>query len=373
MSSNKPLQPHHGEIPHHEDIPATATEAFLEKNFRKIVIGAVAVAAVASVGGLVRYKSHQTAVEAGEQLTAAKTVEDCDIVAQKFPGSNAAGNALLLKADLLWKANKKDSAVAALKEFTNAYSKHPFYQAGLIGLASKLEATGDKAGAKAIYDRFTGEFSKSEFAAVAQVRLADILWADGKEDEAKKMLELLPSKYPGEMTVEATQQRLDLIAAGLPTKEVDGPPQPKKEDKPAGTPTVGQPIEIKPGGSVTPIKLDAGLGTLSPTVPAPTAPSPAGDGKGKIEVKPAPASAVGQPKMLEPKPEPSKPTATPTAPNIKIGPPVKPATPPAGAPAVNPPPSPPPPANTPAAPAPAAAAPKPVTPPAPPADGDAKK
>lgn len=329
MSSNKPLQPHHGEIPHHEDIPATATEAFLEKNFRKIVIGAVAVIAVASVGGLVRYKSHQTAVEAGEQLTAAKTVEDCDIVIQKYPGSNAAGNALLLKADLLWKANKKDSAVGTLQEFTKNFPKHPFYQSGLLGLASKLESTGDKAGAKAIYERFNGEFGKSEFTSVAQVRLADILWADGKEDEAKKLLELLPSKHPGEMSVEMTQQRLDLIAAGLPTREVDGPPQPKKEDKPADpkagpgvTGALGQPIEIKPG-NIKPIKLEAGLG--APNVPAGT-PVP-GEFKPQTPPKPPvppPAPAAGV-------------NGGASAPTIKLGPPVQQITPaPGAAPATKP-------------------------------------
>lgn len=328
MSNSQPLQPHHGEVPHHDAPYVTPTEAFLEKNFRKIILLAVVVVAVASVVFMIRYKSRQTANAAAEQVSAAKTVEDCDLVVQKYPGSTAAGNAMLLKADLLWKANKKDSAVGVLKDFTKSFSKHPFHLSGLMGLASKLEAIGEKSEAKAIYERVTSEYAKSEFAPLAQVRLGDLLWSDGKEEEAKKLFESLPSKYPGELSVSMSQQRLDLIAAGLPTKEVDGPPPPKKEDKPAGAAAGSPPINLKPGG-VTPIKLDAGLGakgTLSPTAPAPPSPAPSVPGTSKIVPPPAPPAPTSTPgiKVAPPAPTTPPPAASPS--------PAKPAAPaPAGA------------------------------------------
>ena len=339
MSNDQPLQPHHGEIQHHEDTPVTPTEAFLEKNFRKIVLVAVVAVAAVAVIGMIRYKTHQTALAAAEQVSSAKTVEDCDLVAQKYPGSIAAGNAALLKADLLWKANKKDSAVGTLKEFTKSFPKHPFFLSGLMGLASKLESIGDKAEAKAIYERLTGEFGKSEFAPLAQARLGDMLWADGKDDEAKKLFESLPSKYPGELSVGVSQSRLDLIAAGLPTKEVDGPPQPKKEDKPADPKTGANPIQITPGG-VTPIKLDAGLGakgTISPTanLTPPGAPPGVGTKPNLPPLTPAPTAPTTV-KMIDPSnaaPSPTKPAEPPT---IKLGPPVQQPPAPPSTPAVKP-------------------------------------
>jgi TolA-binding protein len=339
MSNDQPLQPHHGEIPHHDAPAPTPTEAFLEKNFRKIVLLVVIAVAAVAVIGMVRYKSHQTGLAAAELVSSAKTVEDCDLVVQKYPGSVAAGNAMLVKADLLWKANKKDSAIGVLKDFTKSFPKHPFFLSALMGLASKLESAGDKGEAKAIYERMSSEFGKSEFAPLAQIRLGDMLWADGKDEEAKKLFEGLPSKYPGELSVNMSQNRLDLIAAGLPTKEVDGPPQPKKEDKPGDSTGASAPIQITPGG-VTPIKLEAGLGptgTISPTATATPQGTAVTTPAIKIEPTPAPANppASGPPsvKMIEPAPAPASPDKPATPPSIKLGPPVQqpvaPTTPPA--------------------------------------------
>lgn len=333
-------------------------EAFLDQNFRKIVMLAIVAAGAVAVVGLVRYKSNQTAQAAAQQVSSAKTVEDCDLVVQKYPGSVAAGNALLLKADLLWKANKKDSALGVLREFTKGFPKHPFFLGGLMGLASKLESTGEKAEAKSIYERFNGEFSKSEFAPVAQVRLGDLLWADGKDAEAKKHFEQLPGKYPGELSVSMSQNRIDLIDAGLPTKEVDGPPQPKKEDKPAGPTATSAPVQITPGG-VTPIKLEAGKnGTISPTIQVTPQGTVTTGAKPSIQLKPGSPTAQppGQLKMIEPS-NAIKPGANPPA--IKLGAPLQklptPPTPPAPA-SVKVDPS----AATPSAPAPKAPAPSPA-------------
>ena len=334
MSNDQPLQTHHGEIPHHDAPAVTPAEAFLEQNFRKIVLLAVVVVAAVAVVGMVRYKSHQTELAAAEQVSSAKTVEDCDLVVQKYAGSVAAGNAMLVKADLLWKANKKDSAIGVLKDFTKSFPKHPFFLSALMGLASKLESAGDKGEAKAIYERMSSEFGKSEFAPLAQLRLGDMLWADGKDEEAKKLFETLPSKYPGELSVNMSQNRLDLIAAGLPTKEVDGPPQPKKEDKPGDPKGASAPIQITPGG-VSPIKLEAGLGpngTISPTATATPQGTAVTTPAIKIEPSATPPGAV---KMIEPGTAPAAPAKPAATPSIKLGPPVQqpapPATPPAPA------------------------------------------
>jgi TolA-binding protein len=300
MSNDEPIYNHTGEVPHsHQAAAVTGSEALLEKHFKKIVLLAIVAAAGASVAGLVKYKNTLTATEAGQLVSAAKTVEDCDLVAQKYPGSTAAGNALLLKADLQWKANKKDSALGTLRDFTKSFSSHPFFVSGLIGLASKLESTGEKAEAKSIYERVSKEFSKSEFAPMAQIRLGDLLWAEGKDSEAKEFFETLPSKFPGELTVSMSQNRLDLMSAGLPTKEVDGPPPPPKKEEPAAPNT--PPISL--GDGTKPIKLESGLGASVPvTVPAtPTATlTPQGTAVTNPAISVAPTAAPTKPASLPP-------------------------------------------------------------------------
>jgi predicted negative regulator of RcsB-dependent stress response len=105
-----------------QEVPATGMEKFLEDNFRKLVWLFIIVVIAIIAYGFIRHQSTLKANEAAEAFTSAKTVEDCDLVISRYAGTNAAANALLLKADLLWDQNKKTSAVDALKEFTSKHS-----------------------------------------------------------------------------------------------------------------------------------------------------------------------------------------------------------------------------------------------------------
>jgi predicted negative regulator of RcsB-dependent stress response len=333
-----------------QELPATGMEKFMEDNIRKIVwlfiIAVVALCAFAFIKHQNTLKAH----EAAETFTGAKTVEDCDLVISRYPGTNAAANALLLKADLLWDQNKKSSAVEALKEFTTKDAKHPLAVFVMLGLGSKLDAMGESKEAQAVFERITNEFATSEAAPLAQVRLGDLLWAQGKTDEAKKVYEDLAVKFPDLPEFQTlSQNRLGWIAATLPTKEVDPPPAPKVEPKPAAAVIPGMPN----------IKLNAvnsGIGaTIAPpgapvpvTVPAPGTLAPAPS-------KPAPFAAPTPPAVpapaAPPLPAASAPVTTPAAP----------PTTPAPAPAATPPATPP---TTSAATTPAAPSASPSTPPA---------
>lgn len=314
MSQAQPLHQHHGEVPHQEAPAATPLERFLDENFRKIIVAAVFVLVAVMVGGYWKYRTSTIAREAGEMVAAAKSPEDCDIIAQKFPGSLAAGNALLIKADLLWQQNKKDSALGALREFTSKFSKHPMFLSGLVGLASKLESMDNKAEAKSIYERIVSEFGRSEFAPLAEIRLGDMLMAEGKEDEARKIFDTLPSKYPGTPFFEQSEMRKDWIAAALPTKEVDPPPQPKKEEKPADPkaaapaisptiPSTGGPLKLEGKPSPPALIVPPG-GTAVTTPPVPIPPAPA-----KTE-----SSKPAEPKPAAPAPSPAPPPTPQTPP-----------------------------------------------------------
>ncbi len=258
-------------------------------------------------------------------------MEDCDLVISRYPGTNAAANALLLKADLLWDQNKKSSAVEALKEFTTKDAKHPLVVFVLLGLGSKLDAMGESKEAQAVFERITNEFPTSEAAPLAQVRLGDLLWAQGKTDEAKKVYEDLAVKFPDLPEFQTlSQNRLGWIAASLPTKEVDAPPAPKVEPKPAAAAIPGMPN----------IKLNAVNSGIGATIAPPGAPVPV---TVPAPVTPAPAPAATTP-------------AAPPAPPVPAPSPAVPSTP------ATPPPAPPAAAAPPATPAPAAPATEPVAP-----------
>ena len=336
MSSPSPAAP--AAVP---ETPKTSSfEAFLDKNFRSICYGLLVIMLSVAVYSILRYRSHQADLEAATAATAAKTVEDCDIVIQKHKGSNAAGNAVLMKARLLWEQNKKDSAVGALRDYVANYKDHPFYVQGLLSLASRLEAMGPNEAKEAdsLFDQIVRDHKTSEVAGLAQLRIADRLWSQGKKDEAKKLYDELPRLFPGQFFDE-NQKRLDWIAAALPTKEVEAPkvPEALKAPTPGAAPTAPganlvPPINLKPGGTTMPVEIKPGA--TSSTQPQIKLETPAGvQPTAKVEpVKPvAPVTSATSPvvEMKLPAPAPKSETKAEPAP---AAPAPAPATPPAQAP-----------------------------------------
>jgi predicted negative regulator of RcsB-dependent stress response len=160
--SHTPHNPLAHPVEPHEPQPS-ALEAFLDKHFKSIIWICAAAVVASGAWQFIKYRTHVAAEEAAAAATGAKTVEDCDIVVQKYKGSVAAGNALLTKAKLLWEQNKKDTAVAALREFVASYGDHPFKVQGLIALASRLESLGgkDAAEAKTLFEKVVNEHKDS--------------------------------------------------------------------------------------------------------------------------------------------------------------------------------------------------------------------
>lgn len=304
-----------------QEVPSTGMEKFLEDNFRKLVWLFIIVVVAIIAYGIIHHQQTVAANEAAEAFTAAKTVEDCDLVISRYSGTNAAANALLMKAELLWEQNKKTSAVEALKEFTTKNAKHQLAVHALLGLGTKLDSMGDRKEAQSVFERITREFPSSEAAPLAQIRLGDLLWADGKQDEAKKAYEDLAVKFPDVPEFQSvSQNRLTWTNASLPTKEVDPPPAPKVEVKPAPgiTPTI-------PGAlpSVPKLELKSVPGGIGATVSPPGFPAPAS----LTPAKPvAPATPAVPPTPVTPAPAPAPAAAAPTpAPAAPVTPPAAPS------------------------------------------------
>ncbi|MEI6536643.1 MAG: tetratricopeptide repeat protein, partial [Verrucomicrobiaceae bacterium] len=257
-------------------------EQFLERNFKTIMLAMVLLAVLLLGLGVKRYFSHQSDLEAAEKFTAANTIEDCDFVIQKYSGSLAAGNAILMKSELLWNQCKKESSIEALKTFAKDYKSHSLHPQMLLGLASKQAALGENDAVRQTCETLLKSYPQSEMAPAAQIQLGDLLWQEGKIDDAKKLYESLPRTYPGKMTTfsDSVDQRIQLMAAGLPMKEVDGPPAPPKPVSPAP----GSEEELKK-------KIMDELNSKLKVPPT-------------IEIKPTPGPEISPPPAPEPAPPP---------------------------------------------------------------------
>lgn len=304
---------------------ASKLEAFLDRHFRTVVILCLGLIAVSAIAGVLRYRAHAAAEEAAQAATAAKTVDDCDVVIQKYKGTTAAGNALLTKAKLQWEQNTKDKAVATLREFVAGYTSHPFYIQGLLSLATRLESLGanEAKEAQTIYEKIVNENKTSEIAGLAQLRIADMLWAQGKEEDAKKIYDEQPRKFIGQFP-DMVDERVKWIASALPTQETDAPKPPPDSIK-APTPNPAPAINIKPDGKgtsmpfeiktepvkVTPAPVPAPVPQPQSAAPAPT-PAPAGT------MLPAPSTQGIKVEALKPGSEAKLPQPNPV---IKLQPP----------------------------------------------------
>jgi predicted negative regulator of RcsB-dependent stress response len=287
------------------EAPASALEQFLEKNFKKILIALGVLVVVLIAIGYARHLSRKTELEAAQAFTSAKTTEDCDVVAQRYAGTPAAGNALLLKASLLWKAGKKESSVGVLQDFIKNQPDHMLLPYVKVSLGSKQASLGEKDAARSTLQGVVKDYPKTEPAAAAETQLGDILWSEGKIDEAKKVYSELPRNYPGSTFIDEVNQRIKAMDAGLPTKEVDAPPPPPK---PAAAPSSALPsIPGIPKPSATPptITVPSLIPTPSgPATPPAAAPTPA----------PAPAPATAPAPAPAPKADATPPAPAPAPP-----------------------------------------------------------
>lgn len=260
------------------DVPQNKMEQFFEQNFKKIVIAFGLVAVLLGVIGVSRHFQAQTELEAAEKFTSASTVEDCEIVIQKYPGSVAAGNAILTKADLLWQSDKKTDSIAELSRFIKEQPTHTLRPPAMLALASKYAALGDKVNARKTLDDLLSAHPKSEVAAGAQALTGDLLWAEGKVDEARKIFEGLPRNYPGSAFLGETEERLKMMNSGLPMVELDPPPAPPAPAVPAVIPTApllpGLKLPVTPPAPATPDQK-ASVPQAPPAVPATSTAKPA--------------------------------------------------------------------------------------------------
>ncbi|HEV7401908.1 MAG TPA: tetratricopeptide repeat protein [Chthoniobacteraceae bacterium] len=142
------------------------------------------------------WKIQQTARENSEAaLAGAKTTGDYKKVADEYPKSAAAANALLLLADKLRAEGKLDESTAALKSFIERFPKHSLISGAYTSLAANQEAQGKLDDALVSYKKVTTNYPTSFSAAAAYIAQGRILDQQGKTEDARHAYETVMTQF----------------------------------------------------------------------------------------------------------------------------------------------------------------------------------
>jgi len=265
----------------------SAFEQFLERNQKGLIV----VAILAALGGCgwVIYKSKKTGDEheAGAALIKAENFNDLQAVSKNFPGTHAAGSAIVLSADKQWSDGQQDSAIETLKSFIQNNPDHPAKSSAQASLGAKLMAQGKNAEAEAAFQALLANPAARYLAPYALTQLGDLAKLGGDLDKAKGYYDKAKNDYGDNSFSGLASQHLMILKAKAPVeieaRQETPPPTPGFPNIP-GLPPAGGADEVAPGTLQPGGAGGAPFGGL--VDPAPTgepAPAPA-------PAEPAPAS-----------------------------------------------------------------------------------
>lgn len=145
----------------------------------------------------VGYQMIQTKIRVNSEkaLAAAKTAEDYKKVADEYPKSAAAADALLLLADKLRADGKLDESNTALKSFIERFPKHDLISGAYTSLAANQEAQNKLDDALLSYKKVTTNYPTSFSAPSAYIAQGRILEQQGKLDDARHAYETVMTQF----------------------------------------------------------------------------------------------------------------------------------------------------------------------------------
>ncbi len=260
-----------GEISH----GPSAFEQFLDRNQKGLII--VSIVAALAGGGVVVYRGIKTSKErdAGALLLKAEDLPTIQSIGKDFPGTAAAGSAVLLGAEKQWEEGQQDAAIDALKSFIQTSPDHPAWASAQASLGSKLLSQGKTGDAEAAFQAIIGNPAGKYIAPYALSQLGDIARLAGDLDKASTYYEKAKADYTtNNFTNTLAVQHLLNLKAKAPV-EIDAPPPPPPapdEVKPANLGDLPGLMQPSPG-------LPQGLETVPIEPPNPAAqPAPAAPG-----------------------------------------------------------------------------------------------
>jgi TolA-binding protein len=209
--------------------------AWFEANKRQALWAAGAVVVVGLVVSLFVYRKDQAEITASEALSNATLSQATGVsrgdlaeaylkVAADYPGSQAAGRALLLAAGAFFAEGKYAEAKTQFERFNKDYSNSPFRGEALLGIAACLDAQGKTAEATTAYKELIDRHPSDAVLPQARFALGRLYEAQNKPELARNMFEEVERSNPyGSLGSEAGM-RLEELKAKYPNLFV--PPAP---------------------------------------------------------------------------------------------------------------------------------------------------
>jgi tetratricopeptide (TPR) repeat protein len=174
-------------------------EVFWALHGKKVIWASIAVVIVLIAGGAyIGWQAFQSA-QAQAAYDSAASIDSWQSVVDHFPGSVAAGNALLrIAAQQSIDGHFSDSD-KTYQRFIREYPKHPFAVNGLMGLGSNAETEAKPEEALTYYVDIGKKFPTTYLAPVALLNQARLTEGKGQLEEARRLYELLVQRYPQSM------------------------------------------------------------------------------------------------------------------------------------------------------------------------------
>jgi len=171
------------------------------------------------------YNQAQSVAAAEAALADASNEDDFNQIIAKYPGTVAAGDAMLLLADKLRTAKRYDDATQTLQTFMAKYPTHPLTAAGDLGLAETLDAQGKLDDAIAGYQEVAAKYPDSYVAPIALLAQAAILRHENKVADAHRVYENFVTQFPDSVFAQQAQAEMRMLRSAptaAPTPEVSG-------------------------------------------------------------------------------------------------------------------------------------------------------
>ncbi len=206
--------------------------------FRNEIIAAAAILVLA-LGGFAGYRLYtdRQATVAAALLSGAKTEQDYQQVATRYPNTPAGASAFLLLAEAQRKEKKFADANATLETFIDKNPDHELVPTARIAMAANLESMGKTDEALSIYQLVAAKYPTNFNAPLALVSEASLLKAKNQIEEARRVCEKVMTDYRDSFWANQAEMQL---------RSLKVPPSPRPPAGPTVPPLLVAPSPATP-------------------------------------------------------------------------------------------------------------------------------
>lgn len=249
----------------------SASEQFLEKNQKLLIVVAILLAIVAAGIVVKRGMDEGARLAAGAAMQDAEDVAAMQDVVKNHAGTPTEATASVFLSDLQWEQGQQSAALETLKAVIEAQPEHPAVIPARARLGARLREQGDTAGAKDIFKALSEDPAATWIAPYALISLADIAREEGDAEAAKALLTKVNEDFPTSMFSGSAGQLAKFADFKFPT-EIDPPADELPATTDGGLPNPGEDAATTTTDGPSNPLLDALSETPAEETEAPEAP-----------------------------------------------------------------------------------------------------